>query len=158
MHCDRRLSTAGNRFNSRLVAPRFSKQYQPYRRTGEGAQTSGFAATLQKLICWASCVAKRYCVTYSIGDTFEQCRLVTPESRPAIGTTPSGGRWDRPELHLLLDQLRKGDVLNALSTLARLRFQLLRPWSGNSIGCLGRSAMRSRLWSGSGKRERDSAI
>jgi len=24
---------------------------------------------------------------------------------------PSGGRWDRPELHRLLDQLRKGDVL-----------------------------------------------
>lgn len=23
----------------------------------------------------------------------------------------SGGRWDRPELHQLLDQLRKGDVL-----------------------------------------------
>ena len=23
----------------------------------------------------------------------------------------SGGRWDRPELHKLLDQLRKGDVL-----------------------------------------------
>jgi DNA invertase Pin-like site-specific DNA recombinase len=23
----------------------------------------------------------------------------------------SGGRWDRPELHRLLDQLRKGDVL-----------------------------------------------
>src|SRR5271155_5411357 len=23
----------------------------------------------------------------------------------------SGGRWDRPELHLLLDQLRKGNVL-----------------------------------------------
>src|SRR5580700_9031873 len=24
---------------------------------------------------------------------------------------PSGGHWDRPELHRLLDQLRKGDVL-----------------------------------------------
>jgi DNA invertase Pin-like site-specific DNA recombinase len=23
----------------------------------------------------------------------------------------SGGRWDRPELHRLLDQLRKGDIL-----------------------------------------------
>jgi predicted site-specific integrase-resolvase len=23
----------------------------------------------------------------------------------------SGGRWDRPELHRLLDQIRKGDVL-----------------------------------------------
>ena len=23
----------------------------------------------------------------------------------------SGGRWDRPELHRLLDQMRKGDVL-----------------------------------------------
>ena len=23
----------------------------------------------------------------------------------------SGGRWDRPELHRVLDQLRKGDVL-----------------------------------------------
>src|SRR6516162_951509 len=27
----------------------------------------------------------------------------------------SGGRWDRPELHRLLDQLRKGDVLDRLS-------------------------------------------
>ena len=26
----------------------------------------------------------------------------------------SGGRWDRPELHRLLDQLRKGDVLRGV--------------------------------------------
>ena len=31
----------------------------------------------------------------------------------------SGGRWDRPELHRLLDQLRKGDVL-VVSRLDRL--------------------------------------
>src|ERR1035438_4398885 len=28
-----------------------------------------------------------------------------------FGEKASGGRWDRPELHRLLDQLRKGDVL-----------------------------------------------
>jgi DNA invertase Pin-like site-specific DNA recombinase len=28
-----------------------------------------------------------------------------------IRETASGGRWDRPELHTLLNQLRKGDVL-----------------------------------------------
>ena len=38
----------------------------------------------------------------------------------------SGGRWDRPELHRLLDQLRKGDVLNALSTLAPVVWKLDR--------------------------------
>jgi hypothetical protein len=32
----------------------------------------------------------------------------------------SGGRWDRPELHRLLDQLRKGDVL----IVARLDFHV----------------------------------
>jgi DNA invertase Pin-like site-specific DNA recombinase len=31
----------------------------------------------------------------------------------------SGGRWDRPELHRLLDQLRKGDIL-IVSRLDRL--------------------------------------
>jgi DNA invertase Pin-like site-specific DNA recombinase len=31
----------------------------------------------------------------------------------------SGGRWDRPELHRLLDQLRKGDVF-VVSKLDRL--------------------------------------
>jgi hypothetical protein len=29
----------------------------------------------------------------------------------AAGFGASGGRWDRPELQRLLDQLRKGDVL-----------------------------------------------
>ena len=32
-------------------------------------------------------------------------------SSPEGSLQPSGGRWDRPELHRLLDQLRKGDVL-----------------------------------------------
>ena len=32
------------------------------------------------------------------------CQLIFKEKA-------SGGRWDRPELHRLLDQLRKGDVL-----------------------------------------------
>ena len=34
----------------------------------------------------------------------------------------SGGRWDRPELHRLLDQLRKA----------------IRSWSGSSTGCRAR--------------------
>ena len=33
-----------------------------------------------------------------------KCERIYPEKA-------SGGRWDRPELHRLLDQLRKGDVL-----------------------------------------------
>jgi hypothetical protein len=31
----------------------------------------------------------------------------------------SGGRWDRPKLHRLLDQLRKGDVLVAQGKLQK---------------------------------------
>ena len=45
----------------------------------------------------------------------------------------SGGRWDRPELHRLLGQLRKGDS----------------SWSGNSIACHARSRMYSSSWSAS---------
>jgi DNA invertase Pin-like site-specific DNA recombinase len=29
----------------------------------------------------------------------------------AVGETASGGRWDRPELHRLLDHLREGDTI-----------------------------------------------
>ena len=50
----------------------------------------------------------------------------------------SGGRWDRPELHRLLDQLRKGDVL--------VVWKLGVP-----------SGTCSRSWSGLGKPGRDSA-
>ena len=35
----------------------------------------------------------------------------------------SGGRWDRPELHRLLDQLRKGDV-RVVGKLDRLSWSL----------------------------------
>ncbi|WP_353850593.1 recombinase family protein [Acidiphilium sp.] len=37
--------------------------------------------------------------------------------------TPSGGRWDRPELHRLLDHLREGDtvVVWKLDRLSRCR-------------------------------------
>lgn len=64
------------------------------------------------------------------GNKFEQCISATPESPPTIRTTlpnwrrsrplaasvytrrkTSGGRWDRPERHRLLDQLRNGDML-----------------------------------------------
>jgi len=75
-------------------------------------------------------VAKLYCDTNADGDTFAQCSSATPESRPATRTPPprpprsrvrdangSSGRKPpegvetRPELHRLIDQLRKGDVL-----------------------------------------------
>ena len=52
----------------------------------------------------------------------------------------SGGRWDRPELHRLLDQLRNGDVLVV--------------WK---LDRLSRSATCSRSWSVWGKRGPDSA-
>jgi DNA invertase Pin-like site-specific DNA recombinase len=35
---------------------------------------------------------------------FSGCEMIFQEKA-------SGGRWDRPELHRLLEQLRKGDVL-----------------------------------------------
>jgi DNA invertase Pin-like site-specific DNA recombinase len=38
-------------------------------------------------------------------------RRATGVFQKRILFTPSGGRWDRPELQRLLDQLRKGDVL-----------------------------------------------
>ena len=37
--------------------------------------------------------------------------LKTAECERIYREKASGGRWDRPELHRLLDQLRKGDVL-----------------------------------------------
>ena len=44
--------------------------------------------------------------------------------------TASGGRWDRPELHRLLDHLREGDVSS----------------SGNSTGCHARSRICFISW------------
>jgi len=76
-----------------------------------------------------SSVAKRYCFTEWFGDTFMQCSLVarvsTNEQETAAQVAAlkaagceriyrekaSGGRWDRPELHRVLDQLRERDVL-----------------------------------------------
>ena len=55
----------------------------------------------------------------------------------------SGGRWDRPELHRLLDQLRKGDVLVGLET-------------GPAVSAP--SAMYSLSWSGSANPGRASAV
>ena len=46
----------------------------------------------------------------------------------------SGGRWDRPELHWLLDQLRKDDVLNALPTLTPVVWKLDRLYHGHARG------------------------
>ena len=83
--------------------------------------------------------AKQYCITRHACNTFTQsCSSVTrasplasklpPLRSPALKTSgcelifrdnASGGRWDRPELHKLLSQLRKGDVL-VVWTLDRL--------------------------------------
>src|ERR1039457_4277285 len=50
-------------------------------------------AILQRIgiipVSWCSRVAKRYCIIVLNGDTFEQCRLATPESQPTIRTPPS---------------------------------------------------------------------
>ncbi len=82
------------------------------------AQTDGYATTRHFPVLGAFGVAKRYCVTNSGGDTFEQRRSAMPESPPTTRTPPprlaalkSPGCWDRPELHQFLDQLRKSDVL-----------------------------------------------
>jgi Resolvase, N terminal domain len=48
----------------------------------------------------------------------------------------SGGRWDRPELHRLLGQLRKGDVL-VVWKLDRLSRSL--PGCADNYGAVGRS-------------------
>ena len=83
--------------------------------------------------------AKRYCITRHVCNTFTQsCSSATRASPLGEQTTAaqvaalktsgcelifrdnaSGGRWDRPELHKLLSQLRKGDVL-VVWTLDRL--------------------------------------
>ena len=39
------------------------------------------------------------------------CALEAVGCRKIFRETASGGRWDRPELHRLLDQLREGDVV-----------------------------------------------
>jgi hypothetical protein len=44
-------------------------------------------------ICWASCVAKRYCANDSTGDTFEQCRRLRQSLHRRSGTRPS--KWRR---------------------------------------------------------------
>ena len=54
----------------------------------------------------------------------------------------SGGRWDRPELHRLLDQLRRNDVLVG----------------GNSIGSRDPSETYLPSWSVLGKPEQDFAV
>jgi DNA invertase Pin-like site-specific DNA recombinase len=75
-------------------------------------------------------VAELYCGTKTIGDRIMQCVSAMPASQRTIRTRAaqvaalkaakcdqifrekaSGGRWDRPELHRLLDRLRQGDVL-----------------------------------------------
>ena len=83
--------------------------------------------------------AKQYCITRHVCNTFTQsCSSATRASPLASKLPPlqvaalktsgcelifrdnvSGGRWDRPELHKLLSQLRKGDVL-VVWTLDRL--------------------------------------
>ena len=83
--------------------------------------------------------AKQYCITRHVCNTFTQsCSSATrasplasklpplrsPRSKPSgceliFRDNASGGRWDRPELHKLLSQLRKGDVL-VVWTLDRL--------------------------------------
>lgn len=48
-------------------------------------------------------------VSTSEQETAAQVKL--PSASASICEKASGGRWDRPELHKILDQLRKGDVL-----------------------------------------------
>jgi DNA invertase Pin-like site-specific DNA recombinase len=56
-------------------------------------------------------------IGYARVSTDDQDTAAQVAARKAIGCEriyrekASGGRWDRPELHRLLDQLRKGDVL-----------------------------------------------
>ena len=73
--------------------------------------------------------AKQYCIIMLIGyarvSTGEQttaaqvAALKTSGCELIFRDNASGGRWDRPELHKLLSQLRKGDVL-VVWTLDRL--------------------------------------
>ena len=73
---------------------------------------------------------EKVCVTDSIGDIFDTAVQATAlKTAPVLAVCKekaSGGRWDRPELHRLLNQLRKADVLVV--------------W--NSTGCPGRSVTR----------------
>jgi DNA invertase Pin-like site-specific DNA recombinase len=82
------------------------------------------------LVYGDSCVAKRHCISGSIGryicamqigyarvSTDDQDTAAQVAALKAAGCErtyrekASGGRWDRPELHRVLDQPRKGDVL-----------------------------------------------
>ena len=57
------------------------------------------------------------CIGYARVSTGEQDTAFQSVALKAAGCelifreTASGGRWDRPELHTILSQLRKGDVL-----------------------------------------------
>ena len=49
--------------------------------------------------------------TQDLDTTAQIAALLTAGCELIFQEKASGGRWDRPELHRLLGQLRKGDVL-----------------------------------------------
>jgi hypothetical protein len=84
--------------------------------------TSGFPGilALQKGIAFTGSIGDTFCamlIGYARVSTNDQDTAAQAAALKAAGCErifrekASGGRWDRPELHRLLDQLRKGDVL-----------------------------------------------
>lgn len=76
------------------------------------------AILLENDIQWQSCYAINMMLGYARvsklddQDTVAQTRTLKDAGCQKIfEETASGGRWDRPELHRLLDQLRKDDVV-----------------------------------------------
>jgi DNA invertase Pin-like site-specific DNA recombinase len=73
---------------------------------------------LKNDLAWQLCYATKMLLGYARvsksddQDTVAQTRtLKDADCQRIFEETASGGRWDRPELHRLLDQLRKGDVV-----------------------------------------------
>jgi hypothetical protein len=78
---DRRRHPASD--SPRSVAHCSGQRYSPWFRVDPPvAQTSGFATNRAALLYGHSCVAKRYCIIASTGNTVVQCRSATPSMSP----------------------------------------------------------------------------
>jgi len=102
----------------------------------------------------------RLCPHLERGGTEQNNALQTRALRAAgyrrlFEETASGGRWDRPELHRLLDQLREGDmvVVWKLDRLSRSLKDVL-----HIMECIGNAGAGFRSITGTPKRKRHNCI
>jgi DNA invertase Pin-like site-specific DNA recombinase len=84
------------------------------RRDGYDGRAAEFATSVRSFVKGMNGLLLGY-VRISKGD--EQSKALQTKALSSAGCrrifeeTASGGRWDRPELHRMLDQLREGDVV-----------------------------------------------